>query len=115
MLMKAVTVGGGTSGYEVQCNTTDTAVRSMTFTGKKGKKLILTMCVGWSSNMTNNHAKIDTSNMTGGSVITEHLLNGAQDGVNAYYTARCYEIDVTDNTLYIPLVTSSVTYSAVFV
>lgn len=102
-------LGGGTP--ELICNVQNTPIAPLTFSNKKGKKLILTLCMGWYQNVTDSYAQI--SAISGGTITETHELNSGT-GANPYYRARCYEIDVTSDSLSITIGASSVVYSAVF-
>ena len=111
MWQRAVSASGGGSTPELICNAQNSPTAPLTFSNKNGKKLILTLCMGWYQNVTDNYAKI--SAISGGTIIDTHELNSGT-GSNAYYRARCYEIDVTSDSLSISIGASSVVYSAVF-
>ena len=101
----------GASGGSAEVSVSPSAQTSLSFSNKSGKKLILTMAIGWTG-MTDNNAKIGT--ISGGSIIDTNALHLPSDG-NTYYACRFYEIDVTSNTLTIGIQSSSVVWSAVFV
>ena len=104
--------GGGT--YELEhSNQNATWSSPLTFSNKKGKKLVLTIYTAWYTGMDSDYAKITT--ISGGTITNTIVLNDATSSGNHYSTGRCYEIDVTSDTLSCTLAKSSVYGTAVFV